>query len=66
MKARRPQQAIRLEPPRDTNGNVTPVKGRMSMLPSTLRHIWKIRSEEAALEPMTVKLLLARPANTNA
>ena len=35
MKARSPQTQIMLEPPFDTNGNVTPVSGRMSVVPNT-------------------------------
>ena len=37
MNARRPQQEMVLEPPRDTKGRVTPVMGRRSVTPKMLR-----------------------------
>ena len=38
-KASSPQEAIMAVPPLDTKGKVTPVRGRMSTAPNTLRQV---------------------------
>ena len=53
MKASRPQQEIILEPPTDTKGSVTPVRGRISTAPRTFREAWKISIAAAELAAMT-------------
>ena len=40
MNAKRPHEAIRLVPPFDTKGNVTPVNGRISREPNTFSASW--------------------------
>ena len=40
-------------PPLDTKGKVTPVKGRMSTAPTTLRQVWNTIMEVAAQAAMT-------------
>ena len=46
------QQERREEPPRDTKGKVTPVKGRISMEPKTFSPIWTSIMLMAAQEAM--------------
>ncbi len=41
MKAKMPQQQIMEEPPWLMNGRVTPVRGRISVMPKMLRAAWK-------------------------
>ena len=53
MKASSIQQESRLEPPRLTKGNVTPVKGRMSSVPKTFRPICTIIMVTAAQPAIT-------------
>ena len=48
MNARRPQQEMVLEPPRDTKGRVTPVSGSKSVMPKTLSESWKSSIPAAA------------------
>lgn len=51
-KASRPQVAIMLVPPEETNGKVTPVSGRMSTEPKTLSMVWNVNrdiAEQAAM-----------------
>ena len=53
MKAKRPQQEIMLDPPMDTKGKVTPVRGRMSTAPSTFSVAWNTSIATAELAAMT-------------
>lgn len=53
MKANSAHEQIMLEPPWLTNGSVTPVSGRMSVIPKILRQVWKssiVAAEQAAIE----------------
>ena len=52
-KARSPQQEIMLEPPTETKGRVTPVRGRISTAPSTFRVAWNTSMAAAELAAMT-------------
>ena len=47
-----PQAEIMLEPPLETKGKVTPVRGSRSTVPSTLRMVWTMRMLMAAQAPM--------------
>lgn len=51
-KASRPQEAIMAEPPLDTKGNVTPVRGSRSTEPSTFSAVWNTSREPAAQAAM--------------
>ena len=53
MNASSAQQDMRLEPPRDTKGKVTPVKGRRSMVPKTFSASWAIIMVTAPQAAMT-------------
>ena len=52
-KASSPQEEIMDVPPLDTKGKVTPVRGRMSTAPNTLRQVWNTIMEVAAQAAMT-------------
>ena len=52
-KASNPQADIMADPPLDTKGNVTPVRGRMSTEPNTFRQVWNTSRDEAAQAAMT-------------
>jgi len=47
INAKSPQQEIIEEPPADTNGNVTPVSGKISVAPKTLSDICTINKPAA-------------------
>ena len=47
-KASSPQADIMADPPLDTKGKVTPVRGRMSTDPKTFRQVWNTSSDPAA------------------
>ena len=54
-KASSPQLEIMLEPPLDTNGNVTPVRGSISTEPNTLSIVCTVSIHMAAQAEMTKK-----------
>lgn len=60
MNARIAQQLIIEEPPRLTNGIVTPVSGRISVIPKTLSAHWN--SSIPALETAAIAYALERAA----
>ena len=49
---RRAHEVIMLVPPAETNGNVTPVRGRRSTAPKTFSIVWKINIVAAPHAPM--------------
>ena len=52
IKARSPHTQTMLEPPLETNGNVTPVSGRKSAMPKTFRIVCVTMTVAAAQAPM--------------
>lgn len=52
IKASRPQTQTMLDPPFDTNGNVTPVSGRKSAMPNTFKIVCVTMTVTAAQAPM--------------
>lgn len=53
MNANSAHEQIMLEPPWLTNGRVTPVSGRISVIPKIFRQVWKssiAAAEHAAME----------------
>ena len=51
-KASSPQAPIMALPPLETKGKVTPVRGRRSVAPKTLRQVWKTMRDAAAQPAM--------------